>query len=273
MYTTLINTSELNEILNRDDLVLVDCRFSLMDTESGQRDYEHAHLPNAFYAHLDKDLSGEIIKGKTGRHPLPSLDKITALCSKFGIDATKQVVVYDQHHGGIAARLWFMLKWLGHENVAVLNGGWQTWIKDGFPTNNALPTTTPTHFQPQLQPDLMVSMAAVADNIETPTFTLIDARESVRYRGEIEPIDPVAGHIPSALSFPFLNNLDNDFLFLNQEKLKQVFENIIDKEVVVYCGSGVTACHNILALTHIGAKKVRLYPGSWSEWLISNINQ
>jgi thiosulfate/3-mercaptopyruvate sulfurtransferase len=270
MYQTIINTIELNNLLKQENIVVIDCRFSLGDKNGGQKAYLESHIPNAFYAHLDNDLSGEIIKGKTGRHPFPSVEKITKFCSSWGIDDTKQVVVYDNSHGGLAARLWFMLRWLGHENVAVLNGGWKAWMNGNFSTTNNIPESQNADFHANPKSDLLRSANDIQANIEKPKFTLIDARAAARYRGEIEPIDPIAGHIPTALSFPFLDNLDENHLFINTEKIKKRFESVINKELVIYCGSGVTACHNILALTHIGKENVKLYPGSWSEWLLDN---
>jgi thiosulfate/3-mercaptopyruvate sulfurtransferase len=267
MYQKIINIRELSHILEQENIVVVDCRFSLADKESGRNAYLKSHIPNAFYAHLDDDLSGEIIAGKTGRHPLPSVEKITNFCSSWGIDSTKQVVVYDDSHGGIAARLWFMLRWLGHENVAVLNGGWKAWTAANLPTNSDIPKAQNADFQSNPNHDLILSAKDIQANIEHPKFTLIDARAAERYRGEVEPIDPIAGHIPTALSFPFLDNLDENHFFISKEKIEKRFASVTDKNLVIYCGSGVTACHNILALTYIGKENVKLYSGSWSEWI------
>lgn len=271
MYQTIININELNDLLGQKSLVVVDSRASLADKEGGRNAYLKSHIPNAFYAHLEEDLSGEIIAGKTGRHPFPSVEKFAKFCSSLGIDSTKQVVVYDDSHGGIAVRLWFMLRWLGHENVAVLNGGWKAWTSANLPTNANIPEVQSADFQANPNNDLLRSAKDIQANIEEPKFTLIDAREGGRYRGEFEPIDPIAGHIPTALSFPFLENLDENHFFINKEKIEKRFESVMDKDLVIYCGSGVTACHNILALTHIGKKNVKLYPGSWSEWVAKGL--
>lgn len=267
MYKTIINCDSLHTLLNQQNVVIIDSRHYLNDTEKGQNEYQTAHIPNALYAHLDADLSGEIIAGKTGRHPFPSVEKIVERFEKWGIDATKQVVVYDQSHGGIAARLWMLLNWLGHENVAVLNGGWQEWKRLNLPTTNEIPIISKSIFTPKINERLLVNATTIEANIEQPKFTLIDARAAKRYRGEIEPIDPVAGHIPKALSFPFIENLDNNHLFISNESLSKRFQNIENQDIVIYCGSGVTACHNILALKHIGKTDTRLYPGSWSDWI------
>ncbi|MFK7946872.1 MAG: sulfurtransferase [Saprospiraceae bacterium] len=268
MHKTIINCETLHTILNQENIVIIDTRHYLKDLEKGQNEYNQAHIPNAFYAHLDHDLSGEIIAGVTGRHPFPSVKKIVERLESWGIDETKQVVVYDQSHGGIAARLWMLLNWLGHENVAVLNGGWQQWQRLNLPTNNNIPTATKSTFSPTVKDYLLVNAEAIEANIQQFDFTLIDARAAARYRGEIEPIDPVAGHIPTALSFPFIENLDDNHLFISDNNLSQRFQSIENEDIVIYCGSGVTACHNILALKHIGKTDVRLYPGSWSDWIV-----
>lgn len=270
---TIINCETLQSLLNQENIVIIDCRHYLNDLEKGQREYQTAHIPNAFYAHLDHDLSGEIIPGVTGRHPFPSVEKIVDRFNKWGIDDTKQVIVYDQSHGGIAARLWMLLNWLGHEKVAVLNGGWQQWQRLNLPTNNTIPITTKSNFSPNIKDYLLVDAAAVEANIRQFDFKLIDARAAERYRGEVEPIDPVAGHIPNALSFPFIENLDRDHLFISTEDLNNRFQSIENEDLVIYCGSGVTACHNILALKHIGKTDVRLYPGSWSDWITDEERQ
>lgn len=274
MFTTLITASELNTILNQPRVVIIDCRFSLMDTESGRNDYLRAHIPSAQYAHLDDDLSGEIIRGKTGRHPFPSISKITTLCSKWGIDENTQVIAYDQGHGGIAARLWFMLKWLGHKKVAVLNGGWKYWVSIGGVTNSEIPVITPTKFVPHPQIDLLVDVQFMEQNLANPNWLYVDSRAAKRYRGEEEPIDPKAGHIPDAISAPFAENLGPDGLFLDKADLIIRFEQLLQErptnKTIFYCGSGVTACHNLLALYYIGKTKALLFPGSWSEWIVDD---
>ena len=223
------------------------------------------------YAHLDDDLSGEIIAGKTGRHPFPTIEKFAPQCNKWGIDANTQVVAYDQGHGGIAARLWFLLKWLGHEKVAVLDGGWQHWHNEGLPTDNAMIPTTKRTFLPIPKSQLLADVSYIESNIDTKEYLLVDSRSAERYRGENEPIDPVAGHIPYAISAPFVDNLGENGQFLPIEQLKKRFEKIMQgkdpSETIFYCGSGVTACHNLLVLDYIGQKGAKLYPGSWSDWI------
>ncbi len=273
MFTTLINAETLNKILNDENIVVIDCRFSLADTENGQREYERAHIPGAVYAHLDRDLSAPIIKGKTGRHPFPDAAIFSEKLSNWSIDSTTQVIAYDQSHGGIAARLWFLLKWLGHEKVAVLNGGWKKWQTAGFSvTNKVIPKTTKV-FVPRPQSKMLVDINFMEQNIDNPKIIYIDSRAAKRYSGEEEPIDPVAGHIPGAVSAPFLGNLDPDGLFLKKEALARRFIEILrgkpKAEAIFYCGSGVTACHNLLAMHHLGLKSPRLFSGSWSEWIVN----
>ena len=270
MYKTIINANDLLQIIDKSTTVIIDCRNN-NTAIIGEAAYDIAHISNAYYAHLENDLSGKIIKGKTGRHPFPNVKDFEKTCQKWGITNSSQVVVYDWNNGGIAARLWFMLKWLGHENVALLNGGWENWQKEKFPISNRKPDFKKSDFKANPNPNYLVEVSDVKQNIEAANFTLIDARAAFRYRGESEPIDPIAGHIPTALSFPYTENVDDDNLFLEKEILENRFEEIIknNENIVVYCGSGVTACHNILALNHIGYEKVQLYPGSWSEWIIN----
>ena len=272
MFNTIISATELKNIINQPNVVIIDCRFSLADKESGRKDYCKSHIPTAHYAHLDNNLSGEIIKGKTGRHPFPSISKITTFLSNWGVDEDTQVVVYDQSHGGIAARLWFMLKWLGHDKVAVLNGGWKYWQAINGETSSLIPTIFPKEFKANPRPDLLVDVQFMEENIENAQLLYVDSRGAKRYRGEEEPIDPIAGHIPSAISVPFLGNLGVDGLFLDKETLNKRFETILkdqpSEKTIFYCGSGVTACHNLLAMQHIGRMDSLLFSGSWSEWIV-----
>lgn len=271
MYTSIITTSELAEQLSDTDCVIVDCRFSLEDPAAGRQEYLKAHIPRAIYAHLDDDLSGPIIPGKTGRHPLPSIEKASSLFGLWGIAEDVQVVAYDQGHGGIAARLWWMLRWLGHEAVAVLDGGWKAWREEGREESEEIHLPLPVNFKVNVQKEAMADKRMVFNNLKTNKYRLIDARIASRYRGEEEPIDPVAGHIPGAINLPFTENLGENGRFLSKAALKQRFDEELKGNAaapaVVYCGSGVTACHNILAMHHAGIKPPKLYPGSWSEWI------
>lgn len=270
-FTTLISASDLDRHLGREDWVLFDCRFSLQHPEGGRQAYASGHLPGAWYAHLDEDLSGPIIPGTTGRHPLPDADLFGTWLSERGVGEGVQVVAYDDGHGAIAARLWWMVRWLGHEAVAVLDGGWRAWAAAGYPVSESPPLAHPRPFIPHPDPTLLVDAAGVSQIREVQGYTLLDARAAARYLGEHEPIDPVAGHIPGATSAPFMDNLDAEGRFLPPKVLKERFEGVLQGKppgrAVCYCGSGVTAAHNILAMAHAGLAGAKLYAGSWSHWI------
>ncbi|WP_340124282.1 sulfurtransferase [Methylobacter svalbardensis] len=269
-YTTLISAATLQQQLKHPDWVIVDCRFSLADTEAGAKAYRHGHIPNARYAHLDKDLSSAITDF-TGRHPLPDFALLAKKLGDWGIDNNSQVVIYDDAGGAFAGRLWWLLRCMGHDKVAVLDGGIKHWQKQGLPITTTLPTTKPTTFRPYLNDAAWLNAVQVQNSLAQKSICLIDARTPERYRGEQEPIDPVAGHIPYALNRAFQLNLDSNGLFLSAEQLRDQFKQLIGatapEQVVHYCGSGVTACHNLLAMEHAGLTGSKLYSGSWSEWI------
>ncbi|MBX2874310.1 MAG: sulfurtransferase [Saprospiraceae bacterium] len=271
MYTTLIGAEELKGLLDQADVCIVDCRHFLADLERGRTLYQDSHIPGAHFAHLDEDLSGEIIPGTTGRHPFPLLDDFLEKCRSWGIGPSTQVVAYDQGHGGIAARLWFLLHWIGHDRTAVLNGGWARWDRLQFPTSNKPATVSPQEFVPKLRAGLLVDAARLQQLQKEAGALVVDSRAAARYRGEEEPIDPIAGHIPGAISAPFAENLDGDGRFKSDEELRQRFDQLLGEQeisnTIFYCGSGVTACHNLLALHHLGHTDAKLYPGSWSDWI------
>lgn len=272
MYTTLISCKKLQQYLGRPDWVIVDCRFSLADTESGRRAYAQSHIPGAYYAHLDDDLSGSIIPGKTGRHPLPSVEAAAKLFSSWGIGPRTQVVAYDDMSGAIAARLWWMLRWLGHDQVAVLEGGWPAWQKAALPTDDQSPLKkNEGRFIAKVQNRLFADADFVEQVRLDPQYRVVDSRTSERYRGEKEPIDPIAGHIPGALNYPHPGNVTPDGNWLSSENLRTRFQNLLgdtpSENVIFYCGSGVTACRNLLAFKHAGIGEGKLYAGSWSEWI------
>lgn len=266
-FTTLISTADLAAHLNTSNWVVLDCRFAITDTEKGRQAYKASHIAGARYAHLDEDLSGEIIPGTTGRHPLPLIDDFVAQLGHWGITNNAQVIAYDDMGGPFAARLWWMLKWLGHENVAVLDGGWPMWLADGFPVNDAIPAIHAETYVPNLQTALLADVSAVEDATHDGATCLIDARATARFEGKEEPLDPVAGHIPSAQSFPWQANLDEQKRFLKPSLLKARFEGIDTSRCISYCGSGVTAAHNLLAIAHAGLPLPKLYAGSWSHWI------
>jgi thiosulfate/3-mercaptopyruvate sulfurtransferase len=269
-YTTIISTEELAEQLGDPKWVVIDCRFNLMETEQGRQAYRESHIPGAIYAHLDEDLSGPIEPGRTSRHPLPEVEALIGTFSRWGIGDETQVVVYDDWGGSIAARLWWMLRWLGHEAVAVLDGGWPTWITEERPTQSGIEENEPAQFVARPRPELVADAEEVARNLESGEFVLVDARAPDRYYGINETIDPVGGHIPGALNHFFGQNL-HEGRFLPPNELQRIYSPLIgsrpSQQVVFYCGSGVTAAHNALAMLYAGIGEPRLYPGSWSEWI------
>jgi len=270
IYTTLVSPATLNQNLDNPKWVVVDCRFSLANSDAGGYAYRHGHIPHARYAHLDNDLSSAITSF-TGRHPLPDFTLLAKKLGAWGIANDSQVVVYDDAGGVFAGRLWWLLRCLGHDKVAVLDGGIQHWQKQGFSLTTTLPTIRSTTFRPYLNTGHWLNSSQVQNSLAKKAICLIDARTPERYRGEQEPIDPVAGHIPGALNRVFQLNLDNQGLFLSAEHIASQFKQLIGKtspeQVVHYCGSGVTACHNLLAMEYAGLNGSKLYTGSWSEWI------
>ena len=272
----LVDASTLLAGVEDSDLRLFDCRFSLADTEAGRRAYAEGHLPGAYHADLDAHLSSPI-GPTTGRHPLPDPARLDAWLGDCGVSPRTRVVVYDDVGGGFAVRLWWLLRWIGHDRVALLDGGLQAWIAAG----GALTRKVPRYEKGELtaSPDdtrWITTEALAAELAADPTAgrpTLIDARAPERFRGDQEPIDPVAGHIPGAINMPLMDNLDADGRFLSAERLRERFTRAIGQappsSVVHSCGSGVNACHNILAMEIAGLNGSRLYAGSWSEWIRS----
>jgi thiosulfate/3-mercaptopyruvate sulfurtransferase len=270
-YTVLISADDLHANLGNPGWVIVDCRFVLADPSAGERDYREGHIPGAVYAQMDRDLSGPIVPGKTGRHPLPSISAIGEKLGAWGIDASTQVVVYDASGGAMAGRLWWLLRWLGHDRVAVLDGGWTAWIAAGHPVSTVAERPSPKRFLPRPHPEMAVDAEAVEAARSDPRWRVIDARAADRFRGKNETIDPVAGHIPGAVSAPYADNLGPDGRFRTPGELRARYAAVIGdtpaERVVCYCGSGITSVHNVLAIAHAGLGLARLYPGSWSEWI------
>jgi thiosulfate/3-mercaptopyruvate sulfurtransferase len=270
-FTSLIAVSELNSHLEDPKWVVVDCRFSLDDAERGRRDYLSSHIPGAVYAHMEKDLSGNRIPGKTGRHPLPEIPAFAQTLSSWGIDSGTQVIAYDDSTGFMAVRLWWMLNWLGHPHIALLDGGWASWVRSGMPTRSGMEYNSPKHFEPHEKPGALARADQVQQCADNPSYVILDARAAPRYRGEVEPIDPVAGHIPGAVSAPCDENVSPDGTLLPAEILRAHYEKMVNsvpiENVICYCGSGITAAHNLFALAHSGLGMGRLYAGSWSEWI------
>lgn len=267
--TTLVSPADLAAHLDDPSWVIADCRYDLADPEAGERAYRDAHIAGALFMHIDRDLSGRKT-GTNGRHPLPQLDDVVATFSRAGIDPTKQVVAYDQSNGMWASRLWWMLQWLGHRAAAVLDGGVDRWIAEGHLLTAELRDIRPATFVFQRTSPIATAQE-VAAHLDDGTLTVIDARAPERYRGDVEPIDPVAGRIPGALNRPYSANLDAQGKFKPAQLLRAEFETLLDgaspASVVHQCGSGVTACHNVLAMSVAGLPGSRLYPGSWSEWI------
>jgi thiosulfate/3-mercaptopyruvate sulfurtransferase len=273
-WTTLVQAETLAMALNRADLAIVDCRYSLLDPSAGENAYSASHLPGASYAHLERDLSDMTPPGD-GRHPWPSAAQLASRLSRWGIGPTSQVIAYDDGVGAIAARLWFLLRVIGHEKVAVLDGGWARWTALGLPTSSSPPTTA-GQFRAQYDAAQMAydSVRLLdADAVEAHLHTggmLIDARSAARFRGEEEVLDRVAGHVPGAVNRPYAQNLV-DGRFKTPMQLAAEFRDLLGPlaatDVVAMCGSGVTACHNLLAMERAGLKGAGLYTGSWSGWI------
>ncbi|HEV8501405.1 MAG TPA: sulfurtransferase [Casimicrobiaceae bacterium] len=270
MFRTLIGTAELAAIVGDPALVVVDVRHDLAQpADWGDAQYAAGHLPGARLAHLDRDLSG-FKTGRNGRHPLPTPQQAATFFGSLGIDATTQVVAYDQGSGMFASRLWWMLRWLGHQRVAVLDGGFDKWRREARSVTTAVPTPAPRTFSI----GATLPTARVEDVLESlPTHArfIVDARAPERFRGEVEPMDPVAGHIPGAHNWPHGRNLNPDNTWKSPAQLAAAFAEFLGptppSRVVHHCGSGVTACHNILAMRHAGYPDTTLFPGSWSEWV------
>lgn len=245
-----------------------DCRHDLADPEAGERQYREAHIPGARFAHLERDLSAPK-SGKNGRHPLPAIADFVAWLGRQGLAPADTVVCYDAGPGAIAARLWWMLRWAGHERVAVLDGGLAKWLREGRPVSAEVALFAPTVYPGRERAEMAVDAAWVEANLGRAL--LLDARSPARYRGESEPIDPVAGHIPGARNRFNSENLTAEGTFKDAPALRQAFDRLLagraPQEVVNYCGSGVSACHNLLAMEVAGLCGAKLYPGSWSEWI------
>ncbi len=267
----LIVATELARHLEESEWCILDCRFALNDTELGHREYALSHIPNALYAHLEDDLSGPVVAGETGRHPLPSPETFAATLGKWGIDPNVYVVIYDDCDSSIAARLWWMLRWVGHRRVSVLDGGWAAWVEMGGSATDEPGRRQPRNYQTNPDSSMLADCAGVVEIHPKSGWMLVDSRTAERFRGESEPIDPVAGHIPGAINAPFTANLDPSGRLLPAATLRSRFEEMMGavepEQAVFYCGSGVTAAHNLLALAVAGFQGARLYAGSWSEWI------
>jgi thiosulfate/3-mercaptopyruvate sulfurtransferase len=255
----------LSEHLNDPEVVIVDCRFSLADPQLGSQQYQISHIPGAYYLDLNQDLSSPVVT-HGGRHPLPSpaslADKLAAIGVNWGIN---RVIIYDNSRFAFAARLWWLLRYFGHEQVALLDGGFSGWEKASYPLTNIIPSQKTASFVPHLQTNLLVDITDVKNRKDQPNTILVDAREGDRYRGEREPIDAIAGHIPGAINYPWQEVTDAEGYLLPQEKRWEELTKA--QEIIVYCGSGVTACVDLFALELAGIPTGKLYAGSWSDWI------
>ncbi|GFM82285.1 sulfurtransferase [Pseudomonas cichorii] len=268
----LISPQQLAARQREPGLVILDCRFALEDPDHGQRSYAQGHIDRASFADLERDLSGPVTKGKTGRHPLPDPQALLQRFQAWGINPDSEIVLYDDGPGAFAARAWWLLAWLGkRDGVYLLDGGLKAWHAAGLPLSLDSPGNRPGTFTGEPDMSLLLSASRLQGRLGRPEMTLIDARAEARFRGEVEPIDPVAGHIPGAQCVAFNENLGPDGCFLPADQLKQRFAEALQgrsaTDLVAYCGSGVTACHNLFALCLAGYPLGTLYAGSWSEWI------
>jgi thiosulfate/3-mercaptopyruvate sulfurtransferase len=268
IYTTIVSTDVLAGHTD-GPWAIVDCRFDLQHEDLGREQYRTGHIPTAMYADLARDLSGPKT-GRNGRHPLPSVEAFAETLGRLGIGPTTQVVAYDQDAGMFAARLWWMLRYVGHDAVAVLDGGLARWTANGHPISIGEASRPATRFVPAPRPDRIAGLDLVAKVSETHASLLVDARAPERFSGQSESLDRAAGHIPGAVNHFFRRNIAPDGVMLPPEALREQFSGLLGDhdpgETVMYCGSGVTACYNLLAMAHAGLPDAKLYPGSWSEW-------
>ena len=265
--SNLISAEALHAMLGEPELRVIDTRFDLTDPAAGLEAYKRAHLPGALYLDLDLDLSSPPAK-RGGRHPLPDMQEFAEKLGRLGISNSSPIVVYDDQAGVFAGRLWWLLRYAGHDAVRVLDGGLSTWTEAGFDTTDVMPEYEAGVFTVNLRTEMVVDAGHVTRHLDNPNVRLLDARAEERYRGDTEPLDPKAGHIPGAVSLPYAGNLEGK-MFKAPDALKERFEGLeLDQaeEVIVYCGSGVSAAHDLLALEEVGIKNAKLYVGSWSDW-------
>ncbi len=257
---------------HRDDpnLRIVDCRFDLIEHEQGPARYGEGHVPGAVHAHLERDLSGPITP-QSGRHPLPDMTRFRDWLGRQGIDRETRVVAYDDNLQMASSRLWWLLRMHGHEQVAVLDGGWQAWLEQSGPVERERPRPPERRFEGEFDPAFVVGAEEIRQRLDDPKQLLVDVRAPERYSGVVEPIDPVAGHIPGAVNRPLDQNLDASGRFLDADAIRALYAPLIARapveRQVYYCGSGVSACQPLLALHRAGLGMAKLYAGSWSEWI------
>ena len=268
MYTTLIETAQLAELLSRAGTTVLDCRFDVARPDAGRAAWRQGHIPGARHVDLDRDMAS-VPDDRSGRHPLPAIDAFKRLLGTLGVAPRGQVVVYDDAGGAIAARMWWLLRWAGHEAVALLDGGFPKWRSEGRPVTDEAVLDAALRYPVSVREDGWMSTEEVAAALAEGRLQLLDARAPERYRGEVEPLDGRAGHIPGSINMPFRDNLGEDGTFRSRDELRRRFAPLAEdaRPVCHSCGSGVTACHNLLAMAHAGFDPGRLYVGSWSEWI------
>lgn len=264
----VVSCEWLLQHLEDPDVVIVDCRFSLPDPQLGQQQYQTSHISGAYYLDLNEDLSSPV-KEHGGRHPLPNPTELANKLSQMGVDFQKTfVVTYDDSRLAFASRLWWLLRYLGHERVAVLDGGFAAWEKAGYPSTNKIPSIKQAEFEPQIQSTMKVDINAVKNRKDLPGVTLVDSRDRDRYEGIREPIDKIAGHIQDAVNYPWKEVTDENGYLLSPAELRHRWLDLEgEQEILVYCGSGVTACVNLLSLELAQIYTGKLYSGSWSDWI------
>ncbi|WP_342596810.1 sulfurtransferase [Cyanobacterium aponinum UTEX 3222] len=262
-----VSAQWLKDNLGRSDLKIIDCRFRLADSQWGYQEYQKSHIENAYYLDLNQDLS-DVVQSHGGRHPLPKIDAFTSKLEEFGIiKGETTVIAYDDLRLAFSARLWWLLRYLGHDRIFILDGGWQEWQKLGYPVSNKIPDRVRGSFLPEIRSDLLVDKDYVESRLNFDSTIIIDARSGDRYRGEHEPIDPIAGSIPGAKNIFWQEMTTDDSFLKSKEELTSLWSSYLEyPEIILYCGSGVTACVNLLALFKINISQSKLYAGGWSDW-------
>ncbi|VEP16222.1 Sulfurtransferase [Hyella patelloides LEGE 07179] len=263
----LVDSEWLSHQQDNPQIVIIDCRFQLANPNWGEEQYHKNHIPGAYYLSLDRDLSSQVQR-HGGRHPLPDIEVLAQKFTEMGIVKNETLVVaYDDSRFAFAARLWWLLRYLGHDKVALLDGGWNGWIDRNYPITNAIPEPKSGSFTPQPNPDWLVDIDTVKAAKNNDSVVVVDSRDSDRYTGLREPIDPIAGSITGALNSPWKKVSDESGYLQSLEKQQKLWKNYQEaEEIIVYCGSGVTACVNLLSLELSGFKNTKLYPGGWSDW-------
>ncbi|MBY6035920.1 sulfurtransferase [Fictibacillus nanhaiensis] len=265
--SNLVSPEWVNTKLNDDHVVILDCRFSLADPAKGYEQYKQDHITGAYYADLEKHLSGPVLS-HGGRHPLPSVNILSQFLSRCGVDSEKIIVAYDDQSGAFASRLWWLLKYLGHDQVFVMQGGYTHYKEKGYATSSKMPKERDAEFIPNVNDQMVAFKDSVMSVMNQVKTEIIDAREPIRYKGIKEPIDHKAGHIPTAINIPWESHFVSPGWWKEKNELEKMYKDLMNhSHHIVYCGSGVTACVNVLAMHELGMKKTVLYAGSWSDWI------